>query len=229
MALKPIIMKYIFLAAAAVAIIAFMPPQKKQKVIFFGDSITQAGVGPTGYITKLGELLKAKSMNNRFELAGAGIGGNKVYDLYLRMDSDVVAKRPDVVVIWVGVNDVWHKSMFGTGTDPDKFEKFYTAIIKKLQATNVKVIVTTPAAIGEKTDFSNPQDGDLNEYAKIIRKIADTNHCGLVDLRKKFLEYDLKKNAGNERSGVLTSDGVHLNDTGNVFVANEMFLALTQK
>jgi lysophospholipase L1-like esterase len=56
-----------------------------------------------------------------------------VYDLYLRLEEDVLKKRPDVVVIWIGVNDVWHKTILGTGTDADKFEKFYTAIINKLK------------------------------------------------------------------------------------------------
>ena len=132
-----------------------MTKQKKTRIIFFGDSITQAGVNPNGYITRMKELLTKSGTASQYELIGAGIGGNKVYDLYLRMEDDVLAKNPDVTVIWVGVNDVWHKSSYGTGTDPDKFEKFYTAIIKKLQAKNSKVILVTPAAIGEKNDFSN--------------------------------------------------------------------------
>src|SRR5262245_1246323 len=117
--------------------------QKKKKVIFFGDSITQAGVEPTGYITRLKDMLSKKGMADSYELVGAGIGGNKVYDLYLRMDEDVLNQKPDIVVIWVGVNDVWHKKSFGTGTDADKFEKFYNAIIKKLQAQNIKVYLCT--------------------------------------------------------------------------------------
>src|SRR5437763_9412004 len=91
--------------------------QKKQRIVFFGDSITQAGVNPGGYITRMSETLNKRGLGAQYELVGAGIGGNKVYDLYLRMDSDVIAKNPDVVVIWVGVNDVWHKASFGTGTD----------------------------------------------------------------------------------------------------------------
>ena len=55
--------------------------QQKKRIIFFGDSITQAGVQPGGYITVLGELLKQKGLDNNYELNGAGIGGNKVYDL----------------------------------------------------------------------------------------------------------------------------------------------------
>src|SRR4051812_42420203 len=130
---------------------ASMIKQKKTRIVFFGDSITQAGVDPTGYITKMQEILAKNGTASQYELIGAGIGGNKVYDLYLRMDSDVLAKNPDEVVIWVGVNDVWHKASFGTGTDPDKFERFYTAIIKKLQAKNIKVVLCTPSTIGEKT------------------------------------------------------------------------------
>src|SRR6478672_9079879 len=186
--------------------------QKKQRILFFGDSITQMGVNPGGYIARMNEALNKKGLAAQYELVGAGIGGNKVYDLYLRMDSDVLAKNPDVVVIWVGVNDVWHKASFGTGTDADKFEKFYTAIIKKLQAKGIKVFLTTPATIGERTDFSNQQDGDLNYYANIIRRLAKTNNCGLIDLRKTFLDYNLQHNPENKESGILTTDRVHLND-----------------
>src|SRR5689334_22347373 len=140
-------------------LLSFTQVQKK-KVIFFGDSITQAGVNPGGYIVKVGDLAAKDNQAAQFDFVGAGIGGNKVYDLYLRMDDDVLAKNPDVVVVYIGVNDVWHKATSGTGTDPDKFEKFYNAIIKKLKDRNIRVLISTPATIGEKTDFSNQQDGD---------------------------------------------------------------------
>lgn len=201
---------------------SFIRPDKKKKVVFFGDSITQAGVLPKGYITVMQHMLQQQHVDG-YELIGAGIGGNKVYDLYLRMDSDVIAKSPDIVVLYVGVNDVWHKSMFGTGTDPDKFEKFYRALIHKLQANNAKIVVCTPAAIGEKTDFSNVQDGDLNKYCNIIRHIASDEKVPLVDLRKFLLDYNMANNPQNLDKGILTVDGVHLNDKGNQLVAEQMW------
>ena len=216
---------WIISAAMVLVTSAFIPLQKK-KVIFFGDSITQAGVQPGGYIVKTGELVAAENKSEQFELIGAGIGGNKIYDLYLRMDEDVLSKNPDIVVIYVGVNDVWHKRTFGTGTDPDKFEKFYTAVINKLLAKNIKVVLCTPAAIGEKTDFSNELDGDLNKYSGIIRGLAKKNNLLLVDLRKAFLEYNLNANVENKESGILTTDRVHLNEKGNQFVAEEMWKVL---
>lgn len=216
-------MKKILFFSALVFISMAFSNYKKQKVIFFGDSITQAGVNPGGYIVRIDSMCNKEGLKENYEFAGAGIGGNKIYDLYLRMEEDVLAKNPDVVVVYVGVNDVWHKATSGTGTDADKFVKFYQAVIKKLKDKNINIILCTPAAIGEKTDFSNSQDGDLNEYSKLIRNLAQKNNLPLVDLRAKFLEYNLKNNPDNKDRGILTTDRVHLNEKGNQLVADEMW------
>jgi lysophospholipase L1-like esterase len=219
----------IFALFASLTILTSLTTRRSQKVVFFGDSITQMGAKPGGYIVKMTETLAQKNLSSDYELIGAGIGGNKVYDLYLRMDDDVLSQNPDIVFIWVGVNDVWHKTMYGTGTDIDKFEKFYMAIINKLLDRHIRVILCTPAVIGEKTDFTNQQDGDLNAYSQVIRNLAQKNHCGLVDLREVFHTYELRSNPGNKESGILTVDRVHLNETGNQLVADKMLEALLNK
>lgn len=216
-------MKNILLAITLIVLLSFMLKQKKQQVIFFGDSITQQGANPGGYIMRIDSMCKQEGLGSNFEFTGAGISGNKVYDLYLRMEEDVISKNPDMVIIYIGVNDVWHKSSSGTGTDADKFEKFYQAIINKLKGKKIKLILCTPAVIGEKTDNSNQQDGDLNQYSKIIKAIAQKNNLPLVDLRRSFTDYSVKNNPENKSKGILTNDGVHLNARGNQLVAEEMW------
>ncbi|MEJ7589491.1 MAG: GDSL-type esterase/lipase family protein [Ferruginibacter sp.] len=206
-----------------ILLLSFLTPPKKIRVLFFGDSITQAGVQPNGYIVKMDSIIKQSHLPDSIELTGAGIGGNKIYDLYLRMEEDVLQKNPDVVIIYVGINDVWHKASSGTGTDPDKFEKFYRAVIKKLQQKNIKLIVCTPSVIGERHDNSNQQDGDLNQYSSIIRAIAKDLSLPVCDLRKAFTDYLKANNPANAEKGILTSDRVHLNEKGNLFVATEMW------
>jgi lysophospholipase L1-like esterase len=196
---------------------------KKKKVVFFGDSITQAAVSPGGYIQLIDTLIQKEGLSSNYELIGAGISGNKVYDLYLRLETDVLEKHPDIVVIYIGVNDVWHKMTGGTGTDYDKFGKFYNGIVKKITAAGAKIILATPAAIGERTDNSNQQDGDLNLYCNWIRKYAKDNALQLVDLRAGLIDYNLKNNPENKEAGILTSDRVHLNPTGQKFVAEAMW------
>jgi len=224
-------MKKLLIVATIICFACAFAPQKKTKVIFFGDSITELGVkkdarSGTGYILKMDSMLRAQKKDDQWELSGSGISANKVYDLYLRMDDDVLSKNPDVVVIYVGVNDVWHKTLLGTGTDADKFEKFYQAIIKKLKDKNIKVLLCTPAVVGEKNDMSNPLDGDLNRYSTIIRDLAKKNDLSLIDLRKKYHDYLDKNNPENKDRGILTYDGVHMNDKGNQFLADIMWNAL---
>ncbi len=216
--------KIIFLALSVFMLMAFTG-QDKIKVIFFGDSITQAGVNPGGYMKRIDSMARIQGKMN-YDFIGAGIGGNKIYDLYLRMEDDVLSKNPNVVVVYIGVNDVWHKTSSGTGTDADKFAKFYQAVIDKIKAKNAKIILCTPAVIGEKIDGSNQQDGDLTEYSKIIRGLAQKNGLPLVDLRKAFIEYNSRNNKENKDRGILTTDRVHLNAIGNQLVADEIWKAI---
>jgi lysophospholipase L1-like esterase len=204
-------------------------PVKKNKVIFFGDSITEQGLKPGGYIKRIDSMCTAEQRDMDFEFTGAGVSGNKVYDLYLRMKEDVLNKNPDLVVIYIGINDVWHKATSGTGTDPDKFEKFYQAIMNEISSIHAKIILCTPSVIGERTDFTNQQDGDLNKYAGMIRNLASKNKLPLVDLRKDFLTYNMEHNPGNLEKGILTTDRVHLNAAGNQLVAGEIWGMIKQQ
>lgn len=218
-------MKYTFLFAAfSLLTISFVTPPKK-RIVFFGDSITQMGVNQGGYIDLLKKRFAAEGKLDQYELIGAGIGGNKVYDLYLRVQEDVLDKKPETVVIYIGINDVWHKTS-GTGTDKDKYEKFYRALIQLFQKNNSKVVLCTPTVIGEKLNNANPQDADLNAYSDVVRKLAGEKNCKLVDLRKIFSVYLNQHNTENKESGILTTDRVHLNDKGNSLVAESMLSKL---
>lgn len=200
-------------------------PLKKKKILFFGDSITQMGINKGGYIDKINDAIFKAKRSDEYELIGAGIGGNKVYDLYLRLESDVLEKNPDIVLIYVGINDVWHKTS-GIGTDIEKYEQFYRAILKKLIDKGITPIVCTPTVIGEKPNNANPQDEDLNAYSDVIRKLSKEYGIGLVDLRKAFADYELKNNTTSLHQGLLTTDGVHLSVAGNQLVADEMLKIL---
>jgi lysophospholipase L1-like esterase len=207
----------------ALVIISFLASRdKKKKIIFFGDSITQAGTEQNGYITVLNKMMHQHNIHN-YQLISAGIGGNKVNDLLLRMDDDVLRKLPYMVIIFIGVNDVWHKKTKGGGTAEDKFEEVYNIIVSKIVQIGTKVVLCTPAVIGEKYDGTNELDEDLNRYCNIVRNIAAYLHLPLVDIRKAFIDYEMKHNTANASTGILTVDGVHLNDKGNELVAEEMW------
>ena len=215
------------------------------KVVFLGDSITEAGVydnevgvpsGDTliypkysGFIT----LLK-NDIEDDIELIGKGVSGNKVSNLLERYKEDVLSLNPDIVFIYIGINDVWHKYDFGTGTDILFYENGLRKIIADIKSNGARVVLCTPTVIGEnKGEFTlvnkfkdietmEIMNGDLDAYSDVIRKLSSELDTDLVDLRKIFVNYILENNPNNEPAGITTYDGVHLNDLGNKLIADEM-------
>src|SRR5688500_19872877 len=96
--------KYLSCALLLLVLTAFTSMTQKKKVIFFGDSITQAAVKNDGYIVKIQELEKNEKIADKFEFAGEGIGGNKEYDHYLRMDNDEHRNNTDIIVFYIGID-----------------------------------------------------------------------------------------------------------------------------
>jgi lysophospholipase L1-like esterase len=114
----------------------------------------------------------------------------------------------------------------GGGTTKEIFEAGLKDIISKVNDAGARVILCTPSVIGEKNDGSNERDAMLEEYSVVSRKVAADTGSQLVDLRKAFIDHLKANNPDNLPKGILTGDGVHLNPTGNAFVAAEMGKAI---
>jgi isoamyl acetate esterase len=141
----------------------------------------------------------------------------------------VLAKKPTLVVIYIGINDVWHgENNPANGTSKEKFESGLKEIIGKIKEGGGRVVLCTPTVIGEKKPGTNKLDPQLDEYAEISRKVAKETGVPLCDLRKAFQDYLTKNNADDKDKGVLTSDRVHLNDAGNKLVS-ETILSVIDK
>lgn len=194
------------------------PLAKGEVIAFFGDSITQSGAQPGGYCRLIGEAIEKQRPDLGVKIVYAGISGHKVPDLQKRLERDVLSRKPTIVFIYIGINDVWH-STGGNGTPKDQFESGVRDLISKITAAGAKVVLCTPSTIGEKTDGSNPLDPMLEEYAAVSRKVAAETGVTLCDLRRSFIDHLKQQNPANKESGILTGDGVHLNPVGNQFVA----------
>jgi lysophospholipase L1-like esterase len=198
-----------------------------RRIIFFGDSITELGVKPNGYVSIVRDSLRA--LGTEAEIIGEGISGNKVTDLQRRLTKDIIAKRPGIVFIYIGINDVWHYHFASrglSGTPKDQYRTILTEIVREIQRTGAIVVLCTPSVIGEKRDGTNEWDGMLDEYASISRAVAEETSAMLLDLRKEFLDALQARNASNAEKNIFTYDGVHLNDAGNRLVADQVIKTL---
>jgi len=223
---RPVLTAAFLASVAAAAPAADAPPvplMKGDRIVFLGDSITAAGAGPKGFVTLVNNALQEKHKDLAVEVVGAGVSGNKVPDIQGRLERDVLSKKPTVVVIYIGINDVWHGEKDPSkGTPKDKYEAGLRDVIQRCQDAGARVILCTPSVIGEKNDGTNVNDPKLDEYADVSRAVAKDRKATVCDLRKLFTDYEKEHNTDNKESGVLTADRVHLNDAGNQFVADAM-------
>jgi lysophospholipase L1-like esterase len=192
------------------------------RIIFFGDSLTYlAGKEEPkdrvskGYVRIVKETLDTTHKDKTIEVDWVATGGNTVPDLLKRVDKDVIAKKPTVVVIQIGCNDARR-------IPAETFKSSLEELIDKLQKEKIQVVQCTLTSVGEKHNGTNKDDPKLEEFAEIERQVARAKNAPLNDLRKAFVEYWEKNNPENKPSGILTYDGNHFNDSGHRFVAEQM-------
>lgn len=194
-------------------------------IVFFGDSITEEGDRPGGYVDLVRSGLR-QSAESPPVVIGAGISGNKVGDLQSRLERDVLSRSPDIVVIYIGINDVWHYQLGIGGTPKDRYEQGLRELVSAIHASGARVLLCTPTVVGEKAPGTNALDGELDAYAEITRGVARSKGADLCDLRTAVQAEIRARNPDNADKGILTRDGVHLNAAGNRFVADQILSCL---
>ena len=206
-----------------------------KKILFFGDSITDAGRNRertedlhglgVGFVRVIADRLAAGENAKKYKIINRGIGGNRIVDLYARIKSDCWNLQPDVVSILIGVNDVWHEIDHSNGVSIDRFEKVYRMLIEDTQKAlpNVKLILCEPFVLkGEATQDTEEMPNryrrflETLEYAQVVRNLAEEYGIPFVCLQEQF-------NRGAEINGAeyYLSDGVHPFIGGAALIAEE--------
>lgn len=120
------------------------------RILFFGDSLTQGTIG-VSYVDKLARSLPQHTLINK------GVNGDTSLNLYRRVQQDVIALRPDLVFVMVGINDAlstveatsvpyyrYSKRIPGGRVSPLAYRENMRAVLSKLIAAHIRVCVVLP-------------------------------------------------------------------------------------
>jgi len=196
---------------------------KKVKVVFQGDSITDAGrdkrnyhdVGP-GYPKYASEGMIENHKDVEFEFINFGISGNRTSQLFDRLYADALAFDPDVISILIGINDIWHR--YGSAkvaTTDAQLELNYRSILERIRReSHAKIVILAPFLLD--ADIKPEMREDLERILPVIRKLADEFADVYIPLDKHF-EEALKT---QPEALYYSNDGVHPNTNGRIFIGN---------
>ena len=198
----------------------------QKKVLFQGDSITDAGRSREsdyylghGYASMVAGTI-GYFMPLQYSFQNRSISGNRVVDLFARWKEDCINLSPDLVSILIGVNDVWHELEKGQGVDAKTFETVYDLLLSmtKEHLPNAKLVLLCPFVLdgsGTHEHFAIFQK-EVALRASITKKMAEKHNAICISLQEVF-----DKACESAPADYWLHDGVHPTPAGHQLIATE--------
>ncbi|WP_375385649.1 SGNH/GDSL hydrolase family protein [uncultured Microbacterium sp.] len=200
-----------------------MTASTPQIVVFTGDSITDSGRrdDPEGLGGGYVRLIAEKAAGSDLVIRNTGISGNRIVDLEHRWDEDVLAARPDVLTVLVGVNDTWRRYDSDDPTSAEAFEAGYDRLLGAAAAAGVeRIILMEPFLVPVTDERLAWRAEDLDEKIAAVRRLADKHGAILVPL-----DAVLNSAADALSPAEIAADSVHPTPYGHRLIAEQWWEA----
>ncbi len=209
-------------------------------IVAFGDSTTAPRGKTVVYSTLLAHELSFEGGD--VKVINAGIGGNTTSHAMARFEKDVLGPKPDVVILQFGINDsavdVWKKPpATGPRVALEDYRKNLTWMVRTLRQNGARVVLMTPNPISwtdtlrrlysttpYRLDDADGMNVLLRDYAESVRRLAQEEGVGLVDIYTEFKKADQMP---GHKPGWLGRDGMHPDDPGHRLVGKLLIAHLT--
>lgn len=217
------------------------PAENKECIIlFYGDSITDGNryklkeqewdlnhqIGHS-YAYIINAFLGSEYPEKNYKFINKGISGNRIIDLYARVDQDVIAHCPDIISILIGINDGPSEFNFDKATDSQKFENIYRMMMDEIlaQLPEVKFIICEPFVCNAgslRVSFTKWRSG-IVELQRKVADIAKEYKAIFVPLQDAF-----DKACEVKCAEYWCWDGIHPTENGNGLIAREWLKAVNE-
>jgi lysophospholipase L1-like esterase len=201
---------------------------KKKCLAFVGDSIT-ADLR-WNYVTLVVDQIADQTDICTMSIVNSGIDSSSILDAMDRLPEILVEHDPDVLIVFVGVND---RKIFRSNRRPlisaEVFAASYAAFLDLIDSKRCrqKVLVTPPPLLFDEIakgallqEYWHWSPTHYADYIKAIRGFEKRKVCAIADVYATFL----KESNGQQR--LFDMDGVHPNIYGHRLIASTILEAL---
>jgi lysophospholipase L1-like esterase len=180
-----------------------------ERIVFIGDSITDGHTYPLLVRQALAEAGKPVPV-----CVNAGVASDTAALVRKRLERDVLAYKPTLVTLSIGVNDALHK------VKAEEYEADVSAVLERLKSEKIPVLVLTTTVLGPKHAEAEKR---LEEFNAILRRLAEKHGCRVAEV---FKGMSAARTSGTK---VLEPDEVHLSFDGYLVMARAVLDGLGHK
>lgn len=200
------------------------------RVVFYGDSITDQRLYTL--FTEAYVVTRFPKRNITFIHSGWGgdrVGGGGGGPIDVRLNRDVIAYKPNVVTIMLGMNDASYRAF----DQPifDTYSKGYEHIVETLKTKlpGVRLTLIQPSPFDDvtrKPNFEGGYNAVLLRYGAFVKELAEKNKATVADLNTGLVEATKKADATDHDSAVkFNQDRVHPGPAGQLLMAEGLLKA----
>ena len=231
------IIRSVLLSLAATLLLASAAPAQDKfelkdgdRVVFYGDSITDQRL----YTTFVETYVVTRFPRLKVWFVHSGVGGDRVTggwagSIDVRLPRDVIAYKPTVMTIMLGMNDGsyrgWDDTIFKT------YSTGYQHIIDTVERTlpGIRITVIQPSPYDDVTRPPNIGDGYnavLVRYGQFVRQLGEREHLLVADLNSPVVSMLEKAKATDaELAKKIIEDRVHPGPGGHLVMAEALLKA----
>lgn len=199
-------------------------------IVLIGDSITDAGrredpdhLGD-GYVRLVAQALAERG--DARPVINRGIGGDRAVDLRRRWEEDALDLEPELLSVYVGVNDTWRRYDSGDPTTADEFAATYWTLLDDAQERLApRMILVEPFVLPVTEEQENWGAEDLDAKRAVVAELAAQFGAAFVPLQSLLLEAAAQQGGGRAGNAAIADDGVHPSPLGSRLIAGAWLAA----
>lgn len=216
----------LFCACSGLVAQSVAPFQSHDRVAFVGNSITDGG----HYHSFIWLYYMTRFPDMPLWIFNEGIGGDRVVDMTKRLDGDILAKKPNVIVLTFGMNDTGYFEY--NGAEPEKFaqQKYdecqanYRQMEKRLQGLrNVRIIQMGGSPYDEVAAIENKaykgKNANMRRVVAFQRESAEKNGWEFLDLNVPMTEISRRMCVADPGFTLCGGDRIHPDNDGHLVMA----------
>ena len=200
------------------------------RVVFYGDSITDQRL----YTTFVETYVVTRFPQLKIWFVHSGVGGDRVTGgwagpIDVRLPRDVIAYKPSVMTIMLGMNDGgvrgWDDAIFKT------YATGYEHIIDTMKRARpgIRITVIQPSPFDDATrppTFGDGYNAVLVRYGQFVKELGEREHLLVADLNAPVVSMLEKAKAEDaELAQKIIPDRVHPGPGGHLIMAEALLKA----